>query len=297
MSYEKLPYDARVDERQAFFAKVAERRWDDYQKLREGPPQTIASRHNAHEAKYDQIERELRAQLDRHLPLPPPVFESDVLSTFLCPIVAVFQPKEISNPSLAYDEWQRQFASLKQTMAGDHTQNLVASWFVDTGPQRYDNLGGRVIAGFDDQSSCDRVVELILSAYSDFLDSCTNAPTTKLVVEGSAEATGIYRGHDQYGNVTLRVESNPSLPKLSLDFREDAHGLPVEFARSIMEGIRYSASFGLGIGLPVVGAKIRVIAGKWHEMDSRPCCYVHAAARAFQDALKQLECRPIDGSS
>jgi len=116
------------------------------------------------------------------------------------------------------------------------------------------------------------------------------AITKKAQAEGKfVRQTG---GHGQYGHVVLEVE--PLLTedghwKREIEFENSAGGdkVPRGFVSGVERGAKDALSSGILAGYPVVGVKITLIDGSYHQVDSSDLAFEQAAAIAAEAVLKE----------
>ena len=99
-------------------------------------------------------------------------------------------------------------------------------------------------------------------------------------------------GRGQYGHVEVRMEPT-GFGGGELEFENEIFGgiIPKEYMKSIEAGIREAALNGTLAGYPVVGLRIRLVFGSYHEVDSSELAFKMAAIFAFKDAMKKA--RPV----
>jgi elongation factor G len=91
-------------------------------------------------------------------------------------------------------------------------------------------------------------------------------------------------GKGQYGDVELLLE-----PSEEFEFVNEAKAteVPKEFLGPVEEGIReamYSGNLG---GFEVLGGKVTLVGGSYHEVDSTDIAYKIAASKAYKEAYKK----------
>ncbi len=91
-------------------------------------------------------------------------------------------------------------------------------------------------------------------------------------------------GKGQYGDVVLTLE-----PAEEFEFINKAkvHEVPKEFLGPVEEGIREAMCSGSLGGFEVLGGKVTLTGGSYHEIDSSDIAYKIAASRAFKSAYKK----------
>lgn len=96
-------------------------------------------------------------------------------------------------------------------------------------------------------------------------------------------------GRGQYGEVYLRVE--PLAPGDSEWFVDAIVGgaIPGNFIPAVQKGVLEGMQRGAVAGYPVIGVKVTVYDGSYHEVDSSEIAFKIAAARALRDALTKAK--------
>ena len=116
------------------------------------------------------------------------------------------------------------------------------------------------------------------------------AITTLAEAEGKfVRQTG---GHGQFGHVVLAIE--PLLTEdghwsneIKFESRVAGGNIPKEYIPSVEVGVKDALSSGVLVGYPVVGAKVTLIDGSFHQVDSSDLAFEQAAAIAVGAALKK----------
>ncbi|HEX9397418.1 MAG TPA: elongation factor G [Burkholderiales bacterium] len=92
-------------------------------------------------------------------------------------------------------------------------------------------------------------------------------------------------GRGQYGHVWLKLE--PQHGK-GFEFVDAVKGgrIPREFIPAVEKGIKEALQEGVLAGYPVVDAKVTVIDGSYHEVDSNENAFKMAAIFAFKDGMR-----------
>ena len=107
----------------------------------------------------------------------------------------------------------------------------------------------------------------------------------------SAEGEGKYirqtGGRGQYGHVKIRIEPI----KKDFEFVNELKGpvIPKEFIPAIESGLREAAQVGPLIGAPMVGIRVYLVDGSYHEVDSSEVAFKIASSMAFKDAVTKAE--------
>ncbi len=88
-------------------------------------------------------------------------------------------------------------------------------------------------------------------------------------------------GRGQYGHVKLRVEPAGGDETLVYEDQSKGNEIPPEFRGAVETGVRDGMRSGTLAGYPVVGVKVTILGGSFHEVDSSDVAFKVAAARAF----------------
>ncbi|MEO0965267.1 MAG: elongation factor G [Planctomycetota bacterium] len=120
-------------------------------------------------------------------------------------------------------------------------------------------------------------------------------------IAGSAEATGTHKkqtgGRGQFGQATIKVE--PITEELALEqelkyqdgvaFVDGISGgvIPREYIPSVGVGCRETAKTGVLAGYPLIGVRVEVVDGKYHEVDSSQVAFEMAGTLAFKEATRK----------
>jgi elongation factor G len=118
----------------------------------------------------------------------------------------------------------------------------------------------------------------------------------KEAISGTARAEGKFvrqtGGRGQYGHVVVTIE--PLLDKEGHYCRKNefvsaiAGGvIPREYIPSVENGVMEALTSGVLSGYPVVGAKVTLIDGSYHAVDSSDIAFEQAGVLAVQDAIEK----------
>jgi len=91
-------------------------------------------------------------------------------------------------------------------------------------------------------------------------------------------------GKGQYGHVILSIEPSEEFEFIN---KAKANDLPKEFLKPIEEGIREAMCSGSLGGFEILGGRVTITGGSFHEIDSSDIAYKIAASRAFKSAYKK----------
>jgi elongation factor G len=109
-------------------------------------------------------------------------------------------------------------------------------------------------------------------------------------VTASAEGVGKFirqsGGKGQYGHVVVKIEPNEKGKGIEVINEIVGGVIPKEFIKPATDGIMEGANNGVVAGYPVVDAKISIIDGSFHEVDSSELAFKMAGIFAFKEAMK-----------
>ncbi len=120
----------------------------------------------------------------------------------------------------------------------------------------------------------------------------------KEAIMRSAEAEGKFvrqtGGHGQYGDVVLCIsplltEDGHWSGENEFESRVGSDKVPREYIADVERGARDALSSGVLAGYPVVGAKVTLIDGSFHSVDSSGLAFEQAAAIAVEKVVKEAE--------
>jgi elongation factor G len=94
-------------------------------------------------------------------------------------------------------------------------------------------------------------------------------------------------GKGQYGHVVVSVEPLDGESGFVVDNKISEGAIPREYIPAIEKSIRSAAFNGVLSGNPMIGMKIEIIDGSFHELDSTEMAYSIAASMAFQNAAEK----------
>ncbi len=112
-------------------------------------------------------------------------------------------------------------------------------------------------------------------------------------VRRGAKAEGRYvkqtGGRGQYGVVFLEVE--PAEVGSGLQFEDKTVGgvIPKEYIPSVEKGVRETAEAGVLAGYPLVGVRVTLYDGSYHEVDSSELAFRIASSMAFKEAVRKAK--------
>jgi elongation factor G len=118
----------------------------------------------------------------------------------------------------------------------------------------------------------------------------------KEAITKAAQAEGKFirqtGGHGQYGHVVLVVEpvlTDDGHWAADIEFgaKVGSDAVPREYVAAVERGAREALGGGVLAGYPIVGAKVTLIGGSFHSVDSSDLAFEQAAAIAVEKSLKK----------
>jgi len=97
-------------------------------------------------------------------------------------------------------------------------------------------------------------------------------------------------GHGQYGDCVINMEPLPDGQE-GFVFEDDIVGgvIPREFIPACQKGFEEAMGSGVLGGFPVIGVKVELVYGSYHEVDSSEMAFKIAASMAFKEAMKKAK--------
>ncbi|MDO9508127.1 MAG: elongation factor G [Thermovirgaceae bacterium] len=93
-------------------------------------------------------------------------------------------------------------------------------------------------------------------------------------------------GRGQYGHVVLDIEPLPDHKGFVFEDKIVGGVIPREYISAVQKGIAETVGSGVLGGYPVIGVKVALVYGSYHEVDSSEMAFRIAASMAFKDALR-----------
>ncbi len=96
-------------------------------------------------------------------------------------------------------------------------------------------------------------------------------------------------GRGQYGHVVINLE--PSGPGEGYEFVEKISGgvIPKDYIPSVNQGIKEAMENGVLAGYPMVGVKVTLVDGSYHDVDSSEMAFRIAGSMAFKSAVAKAK--------
>jgi elongation factor G len=96
-------------------------------------------------------------------------------------------------------------------------------------------------------------------------------------------------GHGQYGDVIIEIE--PLEGHIGYEWQDKIIGgtIPRQFIPSAQRGIEEAMNNGVLGGYPVIGVKVSLVDGSYHDVDSSEMAFRIAGSMAFKDAMRKAD--------
>jgi len=123
----------------------------------------------------------------------------------------------------------------------------------------------------------------------------------KETILGKAQARGIHKkqtgGRGQFGDCTITIEpyTKAQAEEEELDFKDSfafknkisGGSIPREYIPSVEHGCRQTAKSGVLAGYPMLGMKVTLIDGSYHDVDSSQIAFEQAGTLAFKEVTRK----------
>ncbi len=96
-------------------------------------------------------------------------------------------------------------------------------------------------------------------------------------------------GRGQYGHVVLELEPLPEGKGYEFEDRIVGGVVPKEYVSAVEKGLEEAMNNGIIGGYPVIGLKIALVDGSYHEVDSSEMAFRIAASMGFKEAMKRAD--------
>ena len=96
-------------------------------------------------------------------------------------------------------------------------------------------------------------------------------------------------GRGQYGHVKIRLEPQSETNGLIFESKIVGGAIPKEYIPSVHKGMEESLANGPLAGYPLVGLKVELYDGSFHEVDSSEMAFKIAGSMAIRDAVKKAK--------
>ncbi len=110
-------------------------------------------------------------------------------------------------------------------------------------------------------------------------------------IRTAASAEGKYvrqsGGRGQYGHVVFEMEPLPEDKGYEFEDRTVGGCVPKEYVTAVEKGLAEAMNNGILGGYPVIGLKIALVDGSYHEVDSSEMAFRIAASMGFKEAMRR----------
>jgi elongation factor G len=96
-------------------------------------------------------------------------------------------------------------------------------------------------------------------------------------------------GRGQYGHVYLSIEPQEAGAGFTFENAIVGGAIPKEFVKPVEQGVEEALQRGINAGFPVVGIKVTLYDGSYHEVDSSEMAFKIAGSMAFQEGCRDAE--------
>ena len=109
----------------------------------------------------------------------------------------------------------------------------------------------------------------------------------------AVQATGRFvrqtGGRGQYGHVEIEIEPGEPGSGMVFDSKISGGSIPREYISSVQQGIQEAMTSGPMAGYPVEDARVFLVDGSYHEVDSSEMAFKVAGSMAFRDGAKKAK--------
>jgi elongation factor G len=96
-------------------------------------------------------------------------------------------------------------------------------------------------------------------------------------------------GRGQYGHVRIKMEPQSETTGLIFENKIVGGVIPREYVPAVHKGIEEAMLNGIVAGYPVLGIRVQLVDGSYHEVDSSEMAFKIAGSMAFQDGAKRAK--------
>jgi len=94
-------------------------------------------------------------------------------------------------------------------------------------------------------------------------------------------------GRGQYGHVVIEIGPNVEGDEFVFENKITGGAIPREYIPAVEQGIKNSMTSGVLAGYPVVGIRVKLIDGSYHDVDSSEIAFKIAGSMAFKEAARK----------
>jgi elongation factor G len=96
-------------------------------------------------------------------------------------------------------------------------------------------------------------------------------------------------GRGQYGHVVIEIGPNTEGDDFAFENKIVGGAIPKEYIPAVEQGVRNAMSAGVIAGYPMVGVRVALVDGSYHEVDSSEVAFKIAGSMAFKEAARKAE--------
>jgi elongation factor G len=96
-------------------------------------------------------------------------------------------------------------------------------------------------------------------------------------------------GRGQYGHVVIEIGPNPDGDEFVFENKIIGGAIPKEYIPAVENGVRNAMNAGVIAGYPLVGVKVALLDGSYHEVDSSEVAFKIAGSMAFKEAASKAQ--------
>jgi len=96
-------------------------------------------------------------------------------------------------------------------------------------------------------------------------------------------------GRGQYGHVVIEVERNTEGDEFVFENKIVGGAIPREYIPAVEHGIEDAMAGGVVAGYPMIGVRVQLIDGSYHDVDSSEIAFRVAGSMAFKEAVRKAE--------
>ncbi len=115
-----------------------------------------------------------------------------------------------------------------------------------------------------------------------------------IAADGEGKLVKQSGGRGQYGHVVLKIYPDEQNKGLTTENKVVGGTIPKEYINACMSGIADAMTNGIIAGYPVVGVRVELLDGSYHEVDSNENAFKMAAIFAMKDAFKKAKCQLLE---
>jgi elongation factor G len=155
-----------------------------------------------------------------------------------------------------------------------------------------DETGQTIISGMG-ELHLEILVDRMLREFSVKANVGRPQVSYKESIVGSSRTEGRFikqsGGRGQYGHVEIEVAHNDEGDDFVFENKIVGGSIPREYIPSVEKGIKDAMTSGVLAGFPVIGVKVSLLDGSYHDVDSSELAFRMAGSIAFKDAMRKSD--------